>query len=150
MLTAIMAVVGAGASIAGGAIAARGARQAGADAYKQGQIEYHETLNAYMYKRKVAHRQAIEQLHMQAAQWGASGVSVGEGSSAMNMMKSINNMQSDAYEMTRTARGQAWRMWMTGSSQWQAQESRAKGSLLAGYGQAASTLGSAGGSGAFD
>ena len=70
-------------SVAGGVIGARGAVESGNAAYKMGQVEYGETLNAYHYKRKAMHRQAIEAIHMQVAQWGASGASAGVGSAEL-------------------------------------------------------------------
>lgn len=127
-----IAIAAAAASVAGGIIGARGAIESGNAAYKMGQVEYGETLNAYHYKRKVMHRQAIEAIHMQVAQWGASGASVGVGSAELNVLKAINNLQEDTRENLRTSRAEAWKHWMAGSQQLVSSRYQATGSLLSG------------------
>jgi len=138
-MAAVAAAAVAALSVAGGVIGARGAIESGNAAYKMGQVEYGETLNAYHYKRKAMHRQAIEAIHMQVAQWGGSGASAGVGSAELNVLKSINDLQEDTRENLRTSRSEAWKHWMAGSQQLTASRYQATGSLLSGITGAATS-----------
>jgi len=131
-MAAGLAAAGAGLGIAGGIIGARGATAAGNAAYAQGQIQYGQELQRSHYEAKVLQRKMLEQLHTQMAQWGASGASVGEGSTVVNMMKTINDLEEDRSHILREGQKSAWLLWQAGSDKQLASQYQATASLLSG------------------
>ena len=129
--------IAAAAAVAGGVIGARGAMASGKAAYTAGQVEYHQELERTHYEAKVLQRQMLEQLHMQFAQAGASGVAVGEGSPMLVAMHTVNNLQEDKAQMYRNGAKNAYKFWVAGADKFSAAQHQATGSLLSGIGSAA-------------
>ena len=129
--------IAAAAAVAGGVIGARGAMASGKAAYTAGQVEYHQELERTHYEAKVLQRQMLEQLHMQFAQAGASGVAVGEGSPMLVAMHTVNNLQEDKAQMYRNGAKNAYKFWVAGADKFSASQTKATGSLLSGIGGAA-------------
>lgn len=128
-------------AIAGGFVSAAGHMQSGRASYDAGQMEYHQELERTHYEAKILQRQMIEALHLQFAQAGGAGVSVGEGSPMLVAMQTLNDLQEDKAQMYRTGAKNAWKYWKTGADKFSASQSAATGSLLAGLGKAASIMG---------
>lgn len=124
--------IAAAAAVAGGVVGARGAMAAGKSAYAAGQVEYHQELERTHYEAKILQRQVLEQLHMQFAQSGASGVAVGEGSPMLVAMHTVNNLQEDKAQMYRNGAKNAHKFWLAGADKFSAAQSQATGSLLSG------------------
>jgi len=137
----ILAAIGAGLAIAGGVVGARGAMSAGKAAYNVGQIQYHQELMKSHYQAKVLQRQMMEAMHYQMAQAGGAGVAADTGSPLLMAMKTMNDLQEDQSQIYREGQKNAWLMWQAGADKFSAAQSQATGSLLAGLGGAAKSIG---------
>jgi len=119
-------------SLAGGVIGAKGAMSAGKAGYTAGQVEYHQELEKTHYEAKIMQRQALQNLHMQFAQSGASGVAVATGSPMLVGMKVLTDLTEDKAQLYRNGAKNAQKFWMAGADKFSAAQSQATGSLLSG------------------
>jgi len=130
---------GGAAAIAGGIVSARGHYMNGVSAYERGQIEASQELQDTHYQIQALQRQAIEQLHYQFAQVGASGTQF-TGSNMLVAMKTLNDLEEDKTKMDRESKKRAYSLLKMGADEFNSSMNAATGSLLQGIGQAASIM----------